>query len=84
MKDLITFLITNITNSKNFQIEEEADQSGPEGQSRSNYIIKAPPETLGLIIGKGGKTIKNIRKIASVKGVLEKRSINISVIENSK
>jgi predicted RNA-binding protein YlqC (UPF0109 family) len=73
MIDLIKFLITNITGSQDFKVEEKEDERG------SLFVIKAKPELTGLIIGKGGKTIKNLRRIASIKAVLEKRSINISV-----
>lgn len=75
MKDLIKFLIQNITGNSDFEIEEKEDERG------SLFVINAKPEIIGLIIGKGGKTIKNIRRIASIKGVLENKSINISIAE---
>jgi predicted RNA-binding protein YlqC (UPF0109 family) len=75
MKDLIKFLIQNITGNTDFEVEEKEDERG------SLFVINAKPEIIGLIIGKGGKTIKNIRRIASIKGVLENKSINISISE---
>ncbi len=77
MKDLIKFLIQNITGNTDFEIEEKEDERG------SLFVINAKPEIIGLIIGKGGKTIKNIRRIASIKGVLENKSINISIAETA-
>lgn len=75
MKDLIKFLIQNITGNSDFDIEEKEDEKG------SLFVVNAKPEIIGLIIGKGGKTIKNIRRIASIKAVLENKAINISVLE---
>lgn len=76
MKDLIKFLIQNITGREDFEIEEKEDERG------TLFVIKAQPEIIGLIIGKGGKTIKNIRRIASIKAVLTNTAINISIAES--
>ena len=75
MIDLIKFLITKITGSSDFTIDESEDERG------TLYTVHAKPEIIGLIIGKEGKTIKNIRRVASIRGVLEKKSININVTE---
>lgn len=79
MNELLTFLVKHITGSteENFSISqtEEAD--------RVTLTISANPSIIGLIIGKEGKTIKNIRKIVAVRAVLEKKSVNISVIERA-
>lgn len=75
MKDLISFLIKNITGSEDFTIEESQDERG------DLFTVKAKPEIIGLIIGKAGKTIKNIRRIASIKATTEKKYININVSE---
>ncbi len=75
MKELIKFLIEKITGSTEFEIEETTDEYGPV------FMVKARKDIIGLIIGKGGNTIKNIRKIASIKAVIESTSVNISVTE---
>ncbi len=75
MKDLLHFLITKITGSDNFAIEEVSDGGNVD------FTVRATPDIIGLIIGKEGKTIKNIRKIVSVRAVLEKKSVKISVLE---
>ena len=75
MIDLLKFLIAKITNSDDFEISE-----APEGE-KINFTVSANPSIIGLIIGKGGKTIKNIRKILSIRAVLENKSVNISVTE---
>lgn len=79
MKALLEFLVSKITGAtpaKDFSIDETNEEGG-----KSLLTITAKPDIIGLIIGKEGKTIKNIRKIISVRAVLEKKSVNISVVE---
>jgi uncharacterized protein len=73
MKDLLTFLIKNITGSTDFTVDETKEEG------KVSFFVKANPEVVGLIIGKEGKTIKNIRRIVSVRATLEDKVINISV-----
>ncbi len=75
MTDLIKFIISKITGSTDFEVEETKDERG------DLFIVHANPEIIGLIIGAHGKTIKNIRRIASIKAVLENKSLYISVAE---
>ncbi len=75
MQDLIKFLITKITGSEDFEISESQDERG------ELFTVKANPEIIGLIIGKEGKTIKNIRRIASIKATALDKFVNINVIE---
>ncbi len=77
MIDLIKFIISKITGSADFEVTETEDEKG------SLYLVHAKPDIIGLIIGKEGKTIKNIRRIASIRAVLENKSINISVAESN-
>ncbi len=76
MENLIRFLIQKITGKDDFSVEETQDEKG------TLFVVHAKPEIIGLIIGKEGKTIKNIRRIASIMAVLENKSINISVVES--
>lgn len=76
MIDLLTFLIEKITGSHygdDFDIQEE-EQDG-----KTIMNVSAKSDLVGLIIGREGKTIKNIRKILSVRAVLEKRNVQINV-----
>ncbi len=75
MKDLLTYLIKNIAGD-DFEIKEEEVDGG-----RVNFEVKADPSIIGLIIGKAGKTIKMLRKILSIRAVIESKSVNISVVE---
>ncbi len=75
MKDLLNYIISSITGSNDFSVEE----TRPE-QSIVSFEVTADPAIIGLIIGREGKTIKNIRKILSIKATKEKVAVNISVI----
>lgn len=62
MKDLLNFIIKNIVdNAEEIDIEEERDGD------QVKLTIFAPSEQMGPIIGKGGKTIKAIKRLLSVK-----------------
>ena len=75
MKELLLFILKNLTGSEDFEIEEEVEEG------KVNLMVKAPAELSGLIIGKQGKTIKNIRRLVSVRAALEDRVVNISLLE---
>jgi len=75
MKDLVEYLTKNITGSPDFEVEEKSENG------LVTFVIKAKAEFIGLIIGKGGKTIKTIRNLVKVRATLEKKSVNISVEE---
>jgi predicted RNA-binding protein YlqC (UPF0109 family) len=74
MKDLLSYIINSITGSSEFEIEE----LHPEPHV-INFEVVAHPEIIGLIIGKEGKTIKNIRKILSIRATKEKVAVNINI-----
>jgi predicted RNA-binding protein YlqC (UPF0109 family) len=73
---LLKYIIKGITGSSDFSIDEK------ETDGRTTYDIKASPDIIGLIIGKGGQTIRHIRNIMRIKAVLDKKSIYITVSEN--
>jgi predicted RNA-binding protein YlqC (UPF0109 family) len=75
MNKLLNFLISGITGSDKFQIDEDADGD------RITFVIKAEKELMGLIIGKHGETIKALRNIVKIKAALENKLINIEVSE---
>ena len=73
MKDLLTFIVKGITGKDNLEITEET-----EGE-RIHFLIKAPEDSIGIIIGKEGKTIKAIRSLLKVRATLEKKGVSVSV-----
>ena len=76
MEKLLNFLITNITGITDYKIESNQSEGGG-----VEYVIKTPQENIGLIIGKGGKTIKVIRSLLKVKATLDKEKVNLTVSE---
>lgn len=76
MKELLEFLIKGITGHE-LEIKEAS-----EGEV-TRFEILAPKELIGLIIGKGGHTIKTIRNLVRVKATLERKGVSIDVAESS-
>jgi len=75
MQKLLDFLVKKVTGSKDFEIEENKEEN------RSNFVIKVDPSVFGLVIGKGGNTIRAIRNVLKVRAIIEKQGVNVSVIE---
>lgn len=73
MKELLEFLIKNITGSEDFAIDEV------EEDGRIVLNVSADSGIVGLIIGKEGKTIKNLRKILSIRATKQNLGVNINV-----
>lgn len=73
MKELLEFLIKNITGSEDFTIEQQ-DEDG-----RAIFHVDAEEKIVGLIVGKEGKTIKNLRKILSILATKERVGVSINV-----
>lgn len=75
MKKLLEFLTKKTTGIKDFEVKEEIQNDFVD------FTILTEPGTAGLIIGKGGKTIKAIRSILKVRATLDKKGVNVSVEE---
>lgn len=73
MKELLEFLIKGIIPDKDISVEEKI-----EGESHF-LSLKVPADSVGLVIGKAGKTIKAIRNIVKVKATLEKKGVSIEI-----
>ena len=74
MEDLINFTVSNIIGSDDFEVSNEEDGE------YIRYTIKAPEDVIGLIIGKGGKTIKSIRRLVKIRATLEKKRVDLEVV----
>jgi uncharacterized protein len=75
MKELLEFLIKEITGSDDCEISIE------EEENRVVFNIKAPADHIGIIIGKEGRTIKSIQEIMRVRAKLEGKMVYVSVAE---
>jgi predicted RNA-binding protein YlqC (UPF0109 family) len=59
--------------------EEKFEIVETEDGGRIAYTIKTAPDQVGLIIGKGGHTIKSLRNVLKVRATLEKVAVSINV-----
>ena len=75
MKELLEFIVTNLTGQKEVKITEENEEG------RITFQIHADSDSIGLIIGKNGSTIKAIQEILRVRARLEKTYVFVNVVE---
>lgn len=76
MEDLLKYIITGITGHDTFKVESEEDSDG-----RVQLTVIANKEDMGLIIGKGGNTIKSIQNILRIRGTIDKKYVHLTVRE---
>lgn len=75
MKELLEFIIKGIVGDKKFSVEEDSQGS------HSNFLIHIDSASIGLIIGKSGKTIKAIRNILRVRATLENKGVSLDIAQ---
>jgi len=78
MRDLLEYIVKNITKDS-YEISESSDPQ----TNHVNFTIRAPKEYMGVLIGKGGKTIAAIRNLLKVRATLEKTGVSVSVEEKN-
>jgi len=74
MEELLRFLLKNIT-GKDIPVAQT------EEEGRMVFEISPDTETIGLVIGKAGKTIKAIQEIMRVRARKENMFIYIRVVD---
>ena len=76
MKDLLNYIVTSLVSKPEaVKIEEQND----DGNVNLNLTVDSAD--MGLIIGKGGQTIRSIRKILTVRAIAENIRINLTLAE---
>lgn len=75
MKDLLNYILKQILPTQDYTIVENIDGE------HSNFIIQAPKELMGMIIGKEGHTIKALRNLLKVRATLEKKGVTLTAEE---
>jgi predicted RNA-binding protein YlqC (UPF0109 family) len=78
MRDLLNYLLKEITGKDNFQITEE------EEEGKVVFTIESSPEEMGLIIGKEGKTIKAIQELLRIVAKKEKKIVFVDIASENK
>ena len=76
MKDVLDFILSSLIDPGNYSIEEISGEN-----DSLQYEIKVDKDFIGMIIGKGGNTIKSIRNILKVKATKEKKLVTLNVLE---
>lgn len=74
MKDLLNFIVTSIITKPEEVIIDE--QISPEGII---LTLTVNPEDMGIVIGKGGQTIRSIRKLLAVRAMAENVRVNMQL-----
>ncbi len=80
MKDLITFIVTNIVKIKD---KVEITETIEPVTNRKTFFVSVAKEDMGIVIGKMGKTINSIRNIAKAKSIKDNTFVNIQIKENN-
>jgi len=76
MKDLLEYIVTNLV-SKPEAVKIEEQRSNGE----INLNLTVDPSDMGLVIGKGGQTIRAIRKLLTVRAIAEQVRVNLQLVE---
>lgn len=76
MKDLLEYIVKNlVTKPDAISIDEQRSN----GNVDLNLVVD--PTDMGLVIGKGGATIRAIRKILTVRAMAENVRVNLQLAE---
>lgn len=78
MKDLIDYIVKQlVTKPDAVSIEEAQDEGG------MVLHLTVDPEDMGIIIGKGGQTIKSLRKILAVRAMNDGARVYLHLVDAS-
>lgn len=76
MKDLLEFIVTNLVSKPEaVKIDEQTEEGNV------NLNLTVDPADMGLVIGKGGQTIRAIRKLLTVRAIAENVRVNLQLNE---
>lgn len=76
MKDLLDYIVKNLVSKPDAVSIDEHSEAG-----NVDLILSVDPSDMGLIIGKGGQTIRAIRKILTVRAIAENVRVNLQLNE---
>lgn len=75
MKKLLNYLVTSIvSNPKEIKILHQHADDGEQ------FVVKLPKEEIGTVIGSGGKTIRAIKTLLSLKSKGKQFSLEIKEV----
>jgi predicted RNA-binding protein YlqC (UPF0109 family) len=76
MKDLLNFIVTNLVSKPEAVLVDEQKE-----ENNVNLLLTVDPSDMGIIIGKGGQTIRAIRKLLTVRAIAENIRVNLQLSE---
>lgn len=78
MKDLVEFIVKQlVTQPEQVSVEEGQDEQG------QVLHLSVAPEDMGIVIGKGGQTIKSIRKILAVRAMNDGARVYLHLVDQN-
>lgn len=75
MKDLILYITRGITGEESITVDET------EENEITIFTLHIPQDKIGMVIGKGGRTINSIKNIAKVIAIRENKRIALEIAE---
>lgn len=76
MKDLLSFIITSlVTKPEAVLIDEQKNDN------ELSLNLTVDPADMGIVIGKGGQTIRAIRRLLTVRAIAENVRVNLQLTE---
>ena len=78
MKEVLEYLVKAVV-AKPEEVRVEETQT-PEGAI--NLKLAVSPQDMGMVIGKGGKTIRALRNLVRVKAIRENKKVNVELTES--
>ncbi len=76
MKDLLNFIVTSLVTKPAAVLVDEQKEEGS-----VNLMLTVDSSDMGIIIGKGGQTIRAIRKLLTVRAIAENIRVNLQLAE---
>jgi len=74
VKDLLNYIVTSLVTKPDSVLIDEARE-----ETDITFTLTVDPEDMGLIIGKGGQTIRSIRKLLTVRAIAEQVRVNLQL-----
>lgn len=77
MKDLIEYIVKQLVNNPDdVAVDENIEEGGI-----VNLTLSVNPEDMGIVIGKGGQTIKALRKFLTIRAVVDSVRVNLQLYD---
>lgn len=83
MQKLLEFLVEQITGLPASKAGKKVAIKKTDSDGLEVYTIKSPKESMGLLIGKGGRTIRAIRALARTRAIVDQKSISVQLEEEA-